>query len=478
MKPHSLLMILFGATGDLAARKLYPAIYRLYKNNHISEHFALIGTARRPWSDDHFRQVVLDSIADQVDDPDHAQEFASHFYYQSNDVTDSDHYIHLQELAQKLDQQYQTQGNRIFYISLSPKLFPVITGQLKAQDLLTNQGYNRLIIEKPFGYDYQTAAELQAQLTQTFKENQIYRIDHYLGKEAIASIKNIRFNNTLFAPLWNKKYIDNIQISLAEDIGVEDRGAYYESSGVVKDMIQNHALQILALLTMDEPVSQTSEDFRKAKINILQHLRPFQSPDQVNSNVVRGQYGPSLDGHLKGYRQEENVASDSTTETFVAAKISINLPQWEGVPIFIRSGKRMDQKSTTINVIFKGLNESEMTNRLSIEIAPKLGYQLFLNIKEPGYSNANKVIPFSYELNSDQASYMPQDYERLIYDCIEGNLSNFTHFEEVANAWKFVDSIYENWEKMETSDFPNYPAGCPGPKKAQELLAKHQTYWY
>ncbi len=478
MKSHSLLITLFGATGDLAARKLYPAIYRLYKNKQISSRFALIGTARRQWSNTYFRQIVLDSIQDEIDDLSHAQEFTSHFYYQSHDVKDSNHYAKLRQLSDQLETDYQTEGNRIFYISLSPSLFPIITRELKNQKLLTKKGFNRLIIEKPFGYDYQSAKNLQDQLTQSFDESQIYRIDHYLGKEAIASIKNIRFNNTFFKALWNKDYIDNIQISLSENLGVEDRGGYYDQTGLVRDMIQNHTLQVLALLTMDQPISDQPEDFRQAKIDILNRILPYQSLEDLKANVVRGQYGPSSNGLLKGYRQEDKVNPDSDTETYMAAKLSLNHPKWEGVPIFIRSGKRLANKSTTIQVVFKKLDNEAMANRLAIEIAPNLIYQVFVNIKQAGYSDQDTSVPLTYHLDDQVQQAIPQDYERLIHDCIEGKLTNFTHWQEVAAAWRFIDSIHHYWKDLPRPDFPNYPAGSNGPSCADDLLKSYGTQWY
>lgn len=478
MEKHRLLITLFGATGDLAARKLYPAIYRLYKNGFISDHFALIGTARRPWSDDYLRKVVLDSIADEIEDETHAEEFASHFYYQSHDVNDVDEYHNLQSLAKELEEKYQTEGNRIFYISLSPSLFPVITQHIKTSGLATEQGYNRLIIEKPFGSNFETANELQEQLQQSFEENEIYRIDHYLGKGFVKSLLNLRFKNILFKAIWNKENIDHVQITLAEEVGVEDRGDYYENSGVSKDMIQNHALQMLSLLAMNEPNDDQPESIRQEKIHILENLHQYASVTELNENVIRGQYGESENGEFKAYHDEDKVSSDSTTETYFAAKVLIDLPEWEGTPFFIRSGKRLNGKFTTIHVQFKPTDEGVAGNRLMIEVNPDLTYRLYLNQESIGYTTDLHEIELSYSPSENEQDSMPADYERLILACIQGNLNNFNHWLEVANAWKFVDNIQALWKQSDKPSFPNYPAMSAGPKEADELIQRQGYQWF
>lgn len=475
---NRLILFLFGATGDLARRKLYPAIYRLYKKQQISDHFAVICTARREWSDQYLREIILDSIESEIEDEIHANDFVSHFYYQSHDVHDGDHYYKLQELAVKLDQRYQTQDNRVFFIALSPSLFPEITHYLKEKGLLDNKGFSRLIIEKPFGHNLETAQELQKQLAKSFDEEQIYRIDHYLGKEIVHSLRYLRFNNYVLRNLWNKEGINNVQIVLDEEVGVESRAAYYESSGVIRDMIQNHLLQILALATMNQPLDDTSRALRQAKIEVLENLKPYQDLEDLSSNLVRGQYGPSADGLTKGYRQENDVNPESLTETFIAAKVNIDLPQWKDVPFFIRSGKRLKRKVSVINIVFNKVDENQEPNRLRIEIGPNLSYQLFVNSKKPGYHNQYESIAFNFEYSSEEVEAMPVDYERLIYECIIGELNNFNHYQEIANAWKFVDHIVEAWDKLPAPDFPNYEAFSDGPQAAHDLLARYGTKWY
>ena len=304
MKEQPILLTLFGATGDLAFRKLYPAIYQLYRSGRLSQNFALIGTARRPWSDEHFRQVIVDSVGAQALSLDHVQEFASHFYYLSHDVQNTEHYDQLKELADRLDATYQTQGNRLFYLSMSPTFFPIIAEHIKSQGLL-GSGFNRLIIEKPFGHDLASAQELQDKLNVAFDESQIYRIDHYLGKELVQALYHLRFHNQLFRHTWNKDHIASIQISLPEMVGVEERAGYYDHSGASRDMVQNHMLQLLALLTMEEPASNQTADIQAAKYRSLANLHHYADAQECQASVVRGQY--SAQGDLKGYLASASI---------------------------------------------------------------------------------------------------------------------------------------------------------------------------
>lgn len=474
MTVNKLILTLFGATGDLASRKLYPAIYRLFKNGLISKHFALIGTGRTQWSHEEMRRRVAESIEKEVEQQEHLSTFLEHVYYQPHDVNDTTHYDKLKQLQDDLDKKYQTEGNRVFYISLSPTLFPVITGHLKNKGLITANGYNRLIIEKPFGHDVQSAKELQAQLTTTFDEDQIYRIDHYLGKEMVQAIHNIRFDNQLFKPLWNNGYIDNIQISLLEEVGVEDRGEYYDQSGATRDMIQNHALQILALLAMQEPKKKSAECIQKAKIKVLESLI-LPPKEQMNTKFIRAQYVASND--LKGYREEDKVNPLSQTETYFASAIELDLPEWKGVPFFVRSGKKLNQKSSVVDVQFKSTEEGLPGNHLRIDLGTKSGYQLTINQKKLGYSHETESINLNYFYTKEQLASTPQDYERLIYECIIGDKSHFTHYQEVENAWYFIDSILNYWSQLE-SEIPFYAAGSVGPKEADQLINSYGRQWY
>ena len=483
MQEQKVLITFFGATGDLASRKLYPALFRLFQKGFIRNHFAVIGTARREWTDEHFREVVVKSVQSLTEDINQAEEFASHFYYQAHNVTDTHHYVVLKELSEKLDQQYNIEGNRIFYLAMAPSFFGTITQHLKDQALLTENGYNRLIIEKPFGKDYASAQILNEQLRHSFDENQIYRIDHYLGKEMIQNITAVRFANRVFETMWNRNHIDNVQITLAEQVGVEERGGYYETSGALRDMVQNHILQILALVAMEPP--QSFEAVRQNKINVLEQLRHY-SPDEVAKNFVRGQYGPSLDGNLPGYRQDQNVSDDSNMETYVAGKVFIDNERWKDVPFYVRTGKSLNSKTTVIDVVFKEaespLFEHETkgkcpSNRISIHITPKEGFCFVINSKAVGNSyglqtsHLEKIFDKSFGLSS------PEAYERLILDCMEGDMTNFTHWEEVAASWKFVDRIRQAWDNETSVQFPNYPAGSSGPQESFDLLAQDGRCW-
>ena len=483
MQEQKVLITFFGATGDLASRKLYPALFRLFQKGYIRNHFAVIGTARREWTNEHFREVVVKSIQSLTEDVNQAEEFASHFYYQAHNVTDTHHYVVLKELSETLDQQYGIEGNRIFYLAMAPSFFGTITQHLKDEALLTENGYNRLIIEKPFGKDYESAQILNEQLRHSFDENQIYRIDHYLGKEMIQNITAVRFANRVFETMWNRNHIDNVQITLAEQVGVEERGGYYETSGALRDMVQNHILQILALVAMEPP--QSFEEVRQNKINVLEQLRHY-SPEEVAKNFVRGQYGPSLDGNLPGYRQDQNVSDDSNMETYVAGKVFIDNERWKDVPFYVRTGKSLDSKTTVIDVVFKEadspLFENETkgkcpSNRISIHITPKEGFCFVINSKAVGNSyglqtsHLEKIFDKNFGLSS------PEAYERLILDCMEGDMTNFTHWEEVAASWEFVDRIRQAWDNETSVQFPNYPAGSSGPQESFDLLAQDGRCW-
>ena len=477
MNDNQLILTLFGATGDLAARKLYPAIYRLYKNNNISDKFAVIGTARREWTNEYFREIVYNSILEEITDEENAKEFVSHFYYQPHDVNDGEHYNKLKELSDTLDKQYNIGGNRIYYISLNPQLFPVITHHLSAQNVLTDNGYNRLIIEKPFGFDEESAIELQQQLTESFDENQIYRIDHYLGKELVSSLDKLRYNN-IWSQLWSNEFIDNIQISLAEDMGIGERGAYYDNSGVTKDMIQNHMMQILSILAMDNPKNASADGFRQEKINAIKSLRTFENTEDLTANVIRAQYTANTAEGIVGYKEEADIPADSQTETYFAAKFDFEMPRWEGVPFFVRSGKRLEGKYTTIHIVFKKDDPNVENNYLRFEFAPEMRIQFFFNQEKPGHKGGAKSVPMTFKYPTEVESEIPHDYERLINACINNQLDHFVHWYEAQYAWQFMDHIHNYWKQLDGQDMKYYEALSTGPVEADELMKAHHTKWY
>ena len=411
------LLTFFGATGDLAWRKLYPSLYKLYQKKYLAQHFAVIGTARSEWSDEKFRQKIIDSIKNTDTDSKQMQEFASHFYYVKQDITDNNGYKNLKNIVEKLDNKYQLNGNRLFYLAVAPKFFATITKNLKETGISSSNGFTRLIIEKPFGNDYQSASELNLAITDYFDEKQIFRIDHYLGKEMVQNILAIRFGNQIFESLWSNQFIDNIQITFAESIGVEDRGGYYEQSGALKDMIQNHVLQVVSLLAMEPPTTIKERDIRLEKIKALHAVRIY-TPEEACQNFIRGQYMTNTINGItyNSYQQEPNVDSLSTTETFVAGKFMIDNLRWKDVPFYVRSGKRMPEKSTRIDIVFKSLpinlfsdkNQPLGQNILTIYIQPIEGFSLVINGKQIGSNYDLQPIKWEFKHNADTLGNSPE----------------------------------------------------------------------
>lgn len=477
MNDNRVIITLFGATGDLAARKLYPALYRLFQSGQLQEHFALIGTGRTQWTNEKMREVVANSIEKELGTQENIEAFLSHMYYLTHDVHEVSDYEKLREFQNTLDEQYEAQGNRLFYISLSPTLFPVITSNLKAQGLITQQGYNRLMIEKPFGNDEASAQALQEKLNQSFNEDQIYRIDHYLGKENVQAILPFRYENDLFRERWNYQGIESIEISLLEEVGIENRGEYYEQSGALKDMVQNHIMQLIALLTMRLPNQLDAQKISEEKVQILKHIVPIKNLEDVQERIVRGQYGASET--IRGYRQEEKVSKDSQTDTYIAACLEIDLPEWRGVPIFIRTGKRLKEKTSRIVVTFKSDQSEKTGNQLVIDLAAESNaIQLILKQKTPGYSTQIVKTPFIASCNQvDDVTRVPQDYERLILACLVGDKQHFAHYLEVKFAWRYIDSVTRYWDKLPI-ELPNYLPGTNGPKEADELAQRFGYEWY
>ncbi|GAA0289003.1 glucose-6-phosphate 1-dehydrogenase [Gracilibacillus halotolerans] len=479
------VMVIFGATGDLANRKLFPSIYRLYRNKKISDNFAVIGVARRPLTNEDFRNNVKKSIEDFDDPHIDKDEFASHFHYNPFDIQDLTHYQGLEKRITELDEKHQTDGNRLFYFSMAPNFFGTLADNLKSQGLTQTEGWTRLVIEKPFGHDYESAKKLNDQIRSAFTEDQIYRIDHYLGKEMVQNIEVMRFANALFEPLWNNKYISNIQITSSEVLGVEERGRYYDGAGALKDMVQNHMLQMLALIAMEPPIKLTPEEIRSEKVKVLRALRVFEE-NEVDEYVVRGQYDKGIiDGEeVNSYREGTGVDEDSNTETYVAAKLMIDNFRWSGVPFYIRTGKRMKQKSTEIVVEFKDLpinlyygnEEDKKPNLLVIHIQPYEGITLHMNAKKGDANATSTPVALTYDNSTDKMN-TPEAYETLIYDCMRGDSTNFTHWNEVALSWKFVDVIANVWNNKK-AEFPNYESGSNGPKAADELLLNDGYSWW
>lgn len=479
------LIMIFGATGDLATRKLFPSLYRLYDKGRLHK-FAVVGVARRTLTNEAFQQSVKESVIAALGEKANLDEFASHFYYQSHDVADSDSYVSLKKFADEIDSHYHLEGNRIFYLAMAPQFFGPIALHLKSDGLTDVKGYKRLVIEKPFGHDLESAQVLNKQIRTAFDEKEIYRIDHYLGKEMVRNIEVIRFANAIFEPLWNNRYISNIQVTSSEILGVEERGRYYESSGALRDMLQNHMLQMVALLAMEPPINLTTDEVRSEKVRVFRSLRTIEG-DEVKNYFVRGQYGEGMinEKDVPNYRDEPMVDPESNTETFVAGKVMIDNFRWAGVPFYIRTGKRMTTKTTKIVVQFKDIpmnlyyqTEKMLNpNLLVIHIQPEEGITLHLNAKKAGGHLDAQTVKLSFANTGIQAMNTPEGYEKLLYDCMRGDATNFTHWDEVAYSWAFVDKISAVWEN-EKAAFPNYESGSMGPKEADELLEKDGFFWW
>jgi len=485
------ILVIFGGTGDLAHRKLYPAIYNLFLSGILPDNFALVSVGRRIKSNEEFRKEAAESILrfsrPNSGDESKLREILARFYYHVAEFYDIEAYKSLKSLLNDLDEKYGIEGNRIFYLAVAPEHFAPVVERIDRVGLHSNgvDSWSRVVIEKPFGKDLKTARELNSAITKVFDEDSIYRIDHYLGKEMLQNIMVIRFANTLFEPLWNNRYIDHIQITSSETVGVESRGGYYEGAGALRDMMQNHMLQLLMLTAMEPPVNLDTQSIRDEKVKVLKALSPLEE-EKVLRNVVRGQYGPGIiDGEkVKGYRQEEKVSPDSNTETFVAMKVMIDNIRWGGVPFYLRTGKRMPYKTTEITVQFynspevlyfkefKGLQP----NALVIKIQPQEGVLLQFNTKKPG--QGTQIIPVAMDFcqNCNEGSVSPDAYERLLFDVLRGDSTLFTRWDEVEYSWRFIDNIAAVWRK-EQPNFPNYSAGTWGPEEAKELIEKDGRKW-
>ena len=489
-QPFKVAIALFGATGDLSSRKLLPSMFHLFQEGSLKDDFVIIAVGRRDLSDDDFRATAGESISanKKLETLDGLDIFLQHVFYVKLDIADSNSYKILNDRFESLEAQYDTGNNRLFYLAMPPEYFTVITDNLKESGVTDTSGFKRLIIEKPFGRDYDSALALNNRIAKTFDEHEIYRIDHYLGKEMVQNIEVIRFSNSMFEPLWNNHYISNIQITSSESLGVLERGEYYEKSGAVRDMFQNHLLQIVSLLGMEPPISLNSDDIREEKIKVLKSLRRVDEKD-VKKHFVRGQYDEGLvDGEaVVKYRDEENVAPDSNTPTFIASRLFIDNFRWAGVPFYVRTGKRMKEKETKIVVEFKEVpknlyyqaeeNDVLAKNLLVIRIQPDESITLHLNVKDYDGEKDTKEIKLSYTVAKQDLSRTVDAYENLIYDCLNGDPTNFTHQEELMNAWAFVDPVNKTWEKNRES-FPNYQSGSRGPIKSTLLLSRDGFKWW
>ncbi|NMA67300.1 MAG: glucose-6-phosphate dehydrogenase [Clostridiaceae bacterium] len=491
----SSVMIIFGGTGDLTHRKLMPALYNLVIDNLLPENFAVVAIGRREKTDEQYRNEVFESISNfsrKRVEKKYWNKLRDIIYYRKFDFTDMAGYKKLSETLGNLSGKFHTgcgsMGcNRIFYLAVSPQYFETIVHGLEISGLANDsKSWVRLVIEKPFGKDLQTAKKLNKKLLEVFSEKDIYRIDHYLGKEMIQNIMVLRFCNSVFGSLWSNKYIDNIQISLCEKHGIGTRGEYYEGSGAMRDMVQNHIVQILSLVAMEPPVNLETDSIRTEKLKVVQAIDDF-TPELLRDNVVFGQYGKGyIDGiAVPGYRQEDKVSPNSNTETFVALKLHINNFRWAGTPFYIRTGKRLNMTSSEIVVQFKSLpkilyfkdkEHLQEPNLLVIRIQPNVG--VFFQFNTRDFNSYNNIVSTKMDASQINRSSgnTPEAYERLIYDILRGDSTLFSRWDEVEASWKFADKIIE-YGKEKDFNFPNYDAGSMGPVRAFELLAKDGRKW-
>jgi glucose-6-phosphate 1-dehydrogenase len=486
----SCIMVIFGGTGDLTHRKLMSAIYNLSYQKMLPDSFAIVSIGRRVLTDDEYRDTVEQSILRYSRfpvDKERWSELRNKIYYLNFDFKDNEGYIRLKDVLNNLDELYSCGGNRVYYLAVAPEHFEPIVEKLKFHGMNAVMGKNRrIVIEKPFGRDLKSANYLNDKITSAFGEENTYRIDHYLGKEMIQNIMVIRFANILFESLWNNRYIDNIQISSSETVGIANRGAYYESSGALKDMIQNHMLQLLALVAMEPPESLLTEDVRDEKVKVLKSIKKV-TAEYVAENMVRGQYARGKIGgeEVLGYREEEKVSPDSNVETYAAMKLYIQNYRWAGVPFYIRTGKRLASKSTEIIIQFKSMEKVLyfkecgylQPNILIIRIQPSEGVFFQVNGKKPGVENTIIPIRIDFCQNCQLENNSPEAYERLLFEVMRGESTLFTRWDEVEYSWKFIDAISEVW-KVNKPDFPNYGSGTMGPDEAEELLKRDGRLWW
>lgn len=482
------VLVIFGVTGDLTARKLMPALYNLAIEDALPKNFACLGFARRSKNNETFRREMKEAVSlhsrTQPLNEEIWNNFESKLYYHQSEFDSDQGYESLLQSLKKIDCDHQTMGNRIFYLATQPSFFtPIIEKLSKHGHIIPYKGnqqpYSRVIIEKPFGNNLSSAEELQKNILQYLDEKQIYRIDHYLGKEKVQNLLTFRFSNAIFSAIWNNKYIDHIQISATEDIGIGTRGRFWEETGLLRDMIQNHLMQLLTLIAMEPPTSSGLDQIRTEKVKVLEALRLLKS-EEIDQHVTRGQYGPGFVNKekVKGYREEDNVDPSSNCETFVALKLHIDNERWSNVPFYLVSGKRLPQKCTEIkiafksmpNILFAGNQENFDQNVLYIRIQPDESITLDVNCKVPGLSHPIQPVKMDFKYQKVFDVSPPEAYERLICDAILGDPTLFARYDEVETSWKFITPILENWEQNPHPKFPNYEAGSWGPKESKDLF--------
>src|SRR5829696_2892249 len=488
--PEPGVMVIFGASGDLTSRKLVPALYDLAAQRRLPLEFAVVGISRTEMSHEEFqgrlRKTLEEQRSGEVSD-EVWESFSNGIFYMPGDSKKAETYDELKELLEKLDSERGTQGNRAFYLSSSPSLFPAIVENLGEAGLNEgeNGGWSRLVVEKPFGRDLESAEELNAELQRYFDETQIYRIDHYLGKETVQNILALRFANGIFEPVWNQHYVDHVQITVAEDIGIGTRGAFYEEAGALRDIVQNHVMQVLCLTAMEPPAAFDAESVREEKVKVLKAVRRVPE-GKVSRYAVRGQYasGWVWGEEVPGYREEEGVAPDSMTETYVALELYIDNWRWVGVPFYVRAGKRLSKRATEIAIQFKPTPHTPFTgaeteglepNVLVVRIQPEEGVSMRIGAKIPGWGFRVRSVNMDLLYGTAFLEEVPDAYQRLLLDLMLGDPTLFIRADETERAWEILDPVLRAWAESEGVSL--YPAGSWGPEQAEKLIERDGRRW-
>ncbi len=492
IKSQPTIFIIFGGTGDLNARKITPALFNLYLDDWLPEQFSVIGTGRTKLTDEEYRDLLLEGVNEfsrrgKVDKK-KWQVFSQYISYQVSDINDAATYMVFTEKIKERETEWKGKADIIYYMAVSPQFFPIIAKNISKNALCENIEKTRIVIEKPFGHDLETARELNKLLQGIFNEKQIYRIDHYLGKETVQNIMAFRFANSLFEPQWNRNFIDHVQISVTEQLGVGERGGYYEGSGALRDMVQNHILQLLCIVAMEVPISFSADEIRDRKVDVLRAMRKF-TPGEIKKMVVRGQYSEGwIEGkEVPGYRQEKDVKKDSNTETFAAIKFFIDNWRWQGVPFYIRTGKRLQQASSVISIQYKNVphsifpseaSESWDQNRLIISIQPEMSIRLQVQAKRPGLNMMLNPVDMVFDYKGTYPTQTPEAYETLLLDIMQCDQTLFMRGDQVEAAWEIIMPVLNAWESKQSLSFPNYAADTWGPELAEALIAQDGYHWF
>lgn len=490
-RPPASLIFIFGGSGDLNHRKLAPALYNLYIDKWMPEKFSIVGIGRTPYSNEDYNGFLFAGIQEfsrrKGEQNGTWKEFSQHVSYLQMDAEDQGSYQKIVDTVKHKETEFGERPNVIFYLAVAPQLVPGIAQKLGTLNICNDSKNTRIVVEKPFGHDLQSAHELNALLCSMFKEEQIYRIDHYLGKETVQNILALRFANALFEPIWNRNYIDHVQITAAETVGVEGRGGYYENSGSLRDMVQNHILQLVCMIAMEAPVSFEANEIRNKKLDVLNAIRIY-SPAEISKYAVRGQYAA---GWIKGkevpsYREEKSVNPESTIDTFSAVKFYIDNWRWQDVPFYVRTGKYLHQKTTTITVQFRPAPqyafppeaaETWRHNRLTISIQPEMEIRLRFQAKKPGQSMVLNPVDMVFSYENAYKNQEPEAYETLLLDVMSGNATLFMRSDQVEAAWKIIMPILDAWKYRTPSNFPNYSPDSWGPEDAEALIARDGRNW-